>query len=162
MNLSDFDKTEYSGLYISKAAHPTFGKKYIARFQYNKKRYVKVLGYTKKDNLTKKTALTLMQKFKDSIVVEKEEETVKTPITEKNFDKKEKTYLLGYFDYSLEEVVYRPIDRLLYHFLKTINKEENIKVNIRIFFRKNKIAYKDYAKSFEVVLEELFQQKVLV
>ncbi|RXJ77018.1 polyphosphate kinase 2 [Arcobacter sp. F155] len=88
MNLSDFDKTEYSGLYISKAAHPTFGKKYIARFQYNKKRYVKVLGYTKKDNLTKKTALTLMQKFKDSIVVEKEEETVKTPITEKNFDKK--------------------------------------------------------------------------
>jgi len=83
-------------------------------------------------------------------------------VIEKNFDKKEKTYLLGYFDYSLEEVVYRPIDRLLYHFLKTINKEENIKVNIRIFFRKNKIAYKDYAKSFEVVLEELFQQKVLV
>lgn len=72
MNLSDFEKTNYSGLYISKASHPTFGKKYIARFQYDRKRYVKVLGYTKKDNLTKKSALTLMQKFKDSIVVEKE------------------------------------------------------------------------------------------
>ncbi|AXX93055.1 polyphosphate kinase 2 [Malaciobacter molluscorum LMG 25693] len=70
MNLSDFEKTNYSGLYVSKAAHPTFGKKYIARFQHERKRYVKVLGYTKKDNLTKKSALNLMQKFKDSIVIE--------------------------------------------------------------------------------------------
>ncbi|RXJ69643.1 polyphosphate kinase 2 [Halarcobacter ebronensis] len=74
MNLSDFEKTNYSGLYISKAAHPAFGKKYIARFQYDKKRYVKVLGYTKKDNLTKKAALTLLQKFRDSIVNTPEEE----------------------------------------------------------------------------------------
>ncbi len=88
MNLSDFEKTNYSGLYISKTAHPTFGKKYIARFQYNKKRYVKVLGYTKKDNLTKKSALTLMQRFKDSIVVEKEESTPTVVATDKNFDKK--------------------------------------------------------------------------
>ncbi len=73
MNLSDFEKTNYSGLYISKVAHPAFGRKYIARFQYDKKRYVKVLGYTKKDNLTKKAALELMQKFKESIVVTKEE-----------------------------------------------------------------------------------------
>ncbi|MGM0520076.1 MAG: polyphosphate kinase 2 [Campylobacterota bacterium] len=69
MNLSDFEKTNYSGLYISKATHPTFGKKYIARFQFEKKRYVKVLGYTKKDNLTKKAALDLMRNFKESIVL---------------------------------------------------------------------------------------------
>ncbi len=67
MNLSDFDKTNYSGLYISKATHPTFGKKYIARFQYNKKRYVKVLGYTKKDNITKRGAVALLEQFKESI-----------------------------------------------------------------------------------------------
>ena len=52
MNLSDFDITSYSGLYISKDSHPKFGKKYIARFQYDKKRYVKVLGYEKRDKLT--------------------------------------------------------------------------------------------------------------
>lgn len=67
MNLSDFEKTNYSGLYISKATHPTFGKKYIARFQYNKKRYVKVLGYTKKDNVTKRKAVALFDEFKNSI-----------------------------------------------------------------------------------------------
>lgn len=59
MNLNDFNKTDYSGLYISKESHPTFGKKYIARFQHNKKRYVKVLGYTKKDNLSKKVAVSM-------------------------------------------------------------------------------------------------------
>ncbi len=69
MNLSDFEKTNYSGLYISKAAHATYGRKYIARFQYDKKRYVRVLGYTKKDNLTKRDALNLLNKFKDSIIV---------------------------------------------------------------------------------------------
>jgi polyphosphate kinase 2 len=77
MNLSDFEKTNYSGLYISKSAHPSFGKKYIARFQHEKKRYVKVLGYTKKDNLTKKVALNLLQKFKDSIVVNTAEKSKK-------------------------------------------------------------------------------------
>ena len=80
MNLSDFEKTNHSGLYISKLAHPTFGKKYIARFQYERKRYVKVLGYTRKDNLTKKSALDLMNQFKDSIIVK---EDVIEPIVNK-------------------------------------------------------------------------------
>ena len=88
MNLSDFEKTNYSGLYISKAAHPAFGKKYIARFQYDKKRYVKVLGYTKKDNLTKKAALNLMQKFKDSVVSAKEEKVQKNIKPSKVSDEK--------------------------------------------------------------------------
>jgi hypothetical protein len=52
MNLGDFEKTNISGLYISKDIHPEFGNKYIARFQHDKKRYVKVLGFTKKDDLT--------------------------------------------------------------------------------------------------------------
>ncbi len=41
MNLNDFDITTHSGLYISKDEHPIFGKKYIARFQYDKKDMLK-------------------------------------------------------------------------------------------------------------------------
>ena len=70
MNLSDFEKTSYSGLYISKETHAAFGRKYIARFQYDKKRYVKVLGYTKKDGLTKKKAVALLNQYRDSIINE--------------------------------------------------------------------------------------------
>jgi len=68
MNLKDFNTTTYRGLFISKDTHPTFGKKYIARFQVNKKRYVKVLGYEKADKLTDLTALGLLQDYKNSIL----------------------------------------------------------------------------------------------
>ncbi|MEA3513295.1 MAG: polyphosphate kinase 2 [Campylobacterota bacterium] len=67
MNLVDFERTEYTGLYKSKITHPTFGKKYIARFQLNKKRYMKVLGYDKVDNLTDLKAFGLLEDYKSSI-----------------------------------------------------------------------------------------------
>lgn len=87
MNLSDFEKTNYSGLYISKTSHPENGKKYIARFQYEKKRYVKVLGYTKKDALTKKGALELMNTFKESLVIKPTQK-----ISDENFPKVSKEF----------------------------------------------------------------------
>lgn len=67
MNLSDFERTQYTGLYKSKIAHPTFGKKFIARFQLNKKRYMKVLGYDKVDNLTDTKAYSLLEDYKKSL-----------------------------------------------------------------------------------------------
>ena len=72
MNLKDFEKTQYQGLYISKIEHETFGKKFITRFQLNKKRYMKVLGYTKANDLTQADAHKLMIKYKDSLKINKE------------------------------------------------------------------------------------------
>ena len=85
MNLGDFEKTAQSGLYISKEEHPTFGKKYIARFQHEKKRYVKVLGFTLKDNLSRKDAIELFKAFKDSILSKCENK-----VEEKNLKQEEK------------------------------------------------------------------------
>lgn len=67
MNLNDFEKTNFTGLYKSKLSHPTFGKKYIARFQLNKKRYMKVLGYDKVDNLTDIKAYSLLESYKNNL-----------------------------------------------------------------------------------------------
>jgi len=67
MNLNDFEKTNFIGLYKSKLSHPTFGKKYIARFQLSKKRYMKVLGYDKVDNLTDIKAYSLLENYKNSL-----------------------------------------------------------------------------------------------
>ncbi len=85
MNLGDFEKTNVSGLYISKDSHPEYGNKFIARFQHDRKRYVKVLGFTKKDNLTRKDAIELFKTFKDSIVLKSE---VKTELKVKTEEKK--------------------------------------------------------------------------
>ncbi|MBT4708331.1 MAG: polyphosphate kinase 2 [Campylobacteraceae bacterium] len=68
MNLSDYQGTKFRGLFISKEAHETFGNKYVARFQLNKKRYVKVLGYENVDNLNDDTAYEMLLKYKDSLL----------------------------------------------------------------------------------------------
>ena len=67
MNLNDFQRTDYVGLYKSKIPHPNFGYKYIARFQLNKKRYVKVLGYSIADKLTDEKAYALLEEYKSTI-----------------------------------------------------------------------------------------------
>ncbi|MBF7071601.1 polyphosphate kinase 2 [Aliarcobacter butzleri] len=76
MNLNEFERTDFSGLYISKEEHPEFGKKYIARFQYDKKRYVKVLGFSKKDKLTLKIASSLLEDFKNSVIKNVQEKSI--------------------------------------------------------------------------------------
>lgn len=67
MNLNEFERTKYTGLYKSIDNHPTFGKKYVARFQLNKKRYMKVLGYDKADSLTDLKAFGLLEDYKKSL-----------------------------------------------------------------------------------------------
>ena len=89
MNLGDFEKTNISGLYISKESHPEFGNKYIARFQHEKKRYVKVLGYTKKDNLTKKDAIELLEAFKNSVIKDEIKIEEKNKVQEKKLPVKD-------------------------------------------------------------------------
>jgi polyphosphate kinase len=69
MNLNDFEKTNFTGLYKSKISHPIFGKKYIARFQVLKKRYMKVLGYDKVDNLTDIKAYSLLENYKNTLTI---------------------------------------------------------------------------------------------
>ena len=88
MNLSDFEITTYSGLYVSKESHEKYGKKYITRFQHDKKRYVKVLGYSLRDKMSVKNAFDLMQKYKDTIV-EEPIEIVNKPLIEKPKEKSE-------------------------------------------------------------------------
>ncbi len=129
MNLSDFEKTNYSGLYLSKVAHPTFGKKYVARFQYNKKRYVKVLGYTIKNSLTKKSALALMEDYKKSLLEFKPQETKSVSFRENNAQE-EKIKLLEEENNKLKNILgnYKKLDtRILKDGIQKIYDLEELK-----------------------------------
>ncbi|MGB5868528.1 MAG: hypothetical protein WBG69_11710 [Arcobacteraceae bacterium] len=83
-------------------------------------------------------------------------------VVNKDFNEKQKIYIIGYFDFHRDEVVYRLLDRVLYLFLTSIDSSKNLKKNLRLFFRKHNIAYKEYAVQFEAVLEELFSKKVII
>jgi hypothetical protein len=122
--------------------------------------YSELFIFMQKESKDKKHKFTLTKKYKVSknITLNK----YNYDVINKNFDKKENIYILGYFDKSSQEVAYRPLNNLLFSFLNSIDKTISLKVNLRLFLKKNKLSYKDYAKAFENVLEELFTQKVLV
>ncbi len=67
MVLSHYNKTKHTGLYVSKSHHHKLGHKYVARFQFNKKRYTKVLGYSKADKLTEAKALSMLKAYKKEV-----------------------------------------------------------------------------------------------
>ena len=67
MNLKEFNKTSFPGLYKSIEPHKEFGYKFITRFQLYKKRYMKVLGYSKKDKLNQSKAIELIEIYKQEI-----------------------------------------------------------------------------------------------
>lgn len=86
----------------------------------------------------------------------------KYDVVNKLFDAPKELYLLGYFDNNVQEVVYRPLNSVLYSFLKSINKKLSLKNNLQKFLKKNKISYKKYAIEFQTAFEELYTQKVFL
>ena len=67
MDFKDFTPTQHQGLFVSKAPHEVFGYKYVARFQLNNKRYVKVLGYQNINDMSVQKAYELMDEYKKSL-----------------------------------------------------------------------------------------------
>ena len=76
IKLSDFEKSTYKAkgkiievpnLYQSIAEHKNNGKKFLARFNHEGKIYSKILGYSKKDNLTPRSANILLEAYKRDI-----------------------------------------------------------------------------------------------
>ena len=142
MNLNDFNRTQYTGLYKAKITHPAFGRKYIARFQLNKKRYMKVLGYDKADNLTDLKAYGLLENYRNSlnkpikqIKEESKEQNKSQPSSDKKTDKMKEEYkflksLLG--DYKSVD-----LHALEYGIQKIYDSEEMRKYQIELIKMQN-------------------------
>ena len=76
IKLSDYEKATYKAkgkiievpnLYQSIKEHKTKGKRFLARFNYEGKIYSKILGYSKQDNLTPRSANILLEEYKRDI-----------------------------------------------------------------------------------------------
>jgi len=79
-----------------------------------------------------------------------------------NLEEKQKTYILGYFDYKLEKVVYREINVYVYKLLKSMTKTKTLKEKLKSCMKKNGLSYKKHKEEFGVALAELYRKKVIV
>ncbi len=66
INLNDFNKTKYPGLYKSKN-RTAKGYKYLAWFKHEQKLYKKLIGYSEKDHLTDRSANLVLQEYRQKI-----------------------------------------------------------------------------------------------
>ena len=69
IDLKAFKRTKYTGLYVAKEKSP-LGLKYLGRFQFQNKKYVKVIGYSVKDNLTENRAHQLFLEYKKQVTID--------------------------------------------------------------------------------------------
>ena len=67
INLKDFNTTKYPNLYRSIKAHEKYGYKYFLRIKIDGKHYKKVLGYSKRDKLTDRSANLMADAYKAEI-----------------------------------------------------------------------------------------------
>jgi len=170
----EFDKSIYKFMQ-TKAISPYIWqmpneyRKFLKKSKYFKKlsylndllhfEYSELFVFMQKSSLIKKKKFTSQKAYRvsKSIILHK----YKYDVINKSFDTQETLYLLGYFDGDLQEVVYRPLNKLLFVFLKSINTTKNLKKNIKLFLHKYNLSIKIYAKEFENVLEELYEKRVL-
>jgi len=171
----EFDKSIYKFMQTDAMSPyiwqmPNEYRKFLKKSKYFKKldylndllhfEYSELFLFMQKNSPVKK------QKFSSSKFYKLSKEIIlhkyKYNIIDKSFDKKEAIYLLGYFDVDLQEVVYRPLNHILFLFLKSISTTYSLKKNIKLFLQKNNLSVKIYAKEFENALEELYEKRVLI
>ncbi|MGB3749991.1 MAG: hypothetical protein WA945_00325 [Arcobacteraceae bacterium] len=171
----EFDKSIYKFMQ-TKAISPYIWKmpneyrKFLKKSKYFKKltylndllhfEYSELFIFMQKSSVVKKKKFTSSKSYRvaKNIILHK----YKYDVINKSFDTKQTLYLLGYFDLDLQEVVYRPLNKILFVFLKSIDTTQTLKKNIKLFLYKNKLSTKVYTKEFENVLEELYEKRVLI
>ena len=93
--------------------------------------YSELFIFMQKNINTKKDPFTIKKEYKVSKQISLHKYNYN--VINKTFDTKEELYLLAYFDTTLNEVAYRPLNNLLFTFLHFIDKNISLKINLRLF-----------------------------
>ena len=133
ISLKDYDKTLFLGVYISRQTYPD-GKKYIGRFQYNHKKYLKVLGYSIKNNMTPTKANDAFLTFKGEIVSDKDSEAVSRYESEQKTQHKDKKTSETVEKYAKILGSHKKVERAL---LRRLQKEQIAPYQIELIKMQN-------------------------
>ena len=115
IEFKNYLKTKYVGVYESKESYGDIGKKYIGKFQYIGKRYIKDIGYSIKDKLDPK-------KSHDKLLIYKKE--IKEKVKKDKIDSKKyidiKENIFPYYNLIIDKILVRKA-------LKKVYEKEKIK-----------------------------------
>ena len=78
-----------------------------------------------------------------------------------SYKKTDDLFVLTYFDFKLNEVAYRPINQVMYMFLKQIDDAISMKKNLKMFCAKYELDYLIHKEAFRSALIELYSKYIL-
>lgn len=114
----------------------------LLKTQYKEKK-LKKFSFKKDFKLSKSTRI---KKFKYDII-------------SGNYEKRRENYILIYFDFDINKVVYREINALLYFLLKEVNSR-SLKDVLKEVCKHNKLDFKEAKSILISPLKELFSKKI--
>mgnify|MGYP003387214428 CR=1 FL=1 len=82
-------------------------------------------------------------------------------IINKDYENKRENFLIIYYDYKSDEVLFREINQFLYVLIKTLNKKQSISNTLEILCKENEIDFNEAKEILLQPLEELLSSKAI-
>ena len=76
-------------------------------------------------------------------------------IINKNHDTKRENFLIIYYDYKIDDVLFREINQFIYTLIKKANKKESISKTLELLCKENEIDFNEAKEILEEPLKEL-------
>jgi hypothetical protein len=86
----------------------------------------------------------------------------KYDIINKKIQEKRDNFLVIYYDFEADDVIYREINQLIFELFKRIDKKQSIGKILKQLCKENDIDYKEAKKILAPALEELYINKVFI
>lgn len=131
-------------------------RKYLYELMYYD--WIEIEIYMKEYKLKKQKKFS----WKDSYKLEKSARVKKFEfdLINKDYETKRENYLVIYYDFDSNDVLYREINPLIFYILKYLNKKESIGNIVKRLCEENEIDYKEAKQLLFEPLEELYINKV--
>lgn len=80
----------------------------------------------------------------------------------KKYKTKRENYIVTYYDFDQNEVIYREINPLIFYLIKLLNKNDSIESILKKLCEENEIDFKEAKKLLKEPLEELYYKRVFI
>jgi hypothetical protein len=84
----------------------------------------------------------------------------KYDIINKNYEEKRENFLIIYYDFVSDEVLFREVNEFIYVLIKKLNKKQSLEKSLKILCKENEIDLEEAKAILEEPLKELISQRV--
>ncbi|RXJ91743.1 hypothetical protein CRV01_01235 [Arcobacter sp. CECT 8983] len=86
----------------------------------------------------------------------------KYDLINKDITSKRENFLVIYYDFQTDDIIYREINPIIYYLLKSLNKKQTIGNSLKKLCKQNNIDFKEAKEALKEPLLELYRNRVFI